>query len=159
MSNQLDSGNPANIGQAGTTAKSSASEDFFRYMLLKERLGGAGKEILEAKSEKDQIMEGILRKIVKVRESTAEWSELVSLTGSENRFVQAEKLAEIAWDKKRAEMVLEKYVGSGSHLESIYTESQTKARSIFGSATNFALASSSSSAPVAVVNDLLGISR
>lgn len=157
MSNQIDSGNPANIGQAGTTAKSSASEDFFRYMLLKERLGGAGKEILEAKSEKDQIMEGILRKIVKVRESTAEWSELVSLTGSENRFVQAEKLAEIAWDKKRAELVLEKYVGSGSHLEGIYKESQTKAQSIFGSAGNFALATSSSSAPVAVVNDFLGL--
>lgn len=157
MSNQLDSGNPANIGTVGTTAKSSASEDFFRYMLLKERLGSAGKEILEAKSEKDQIMEGILRKIVRVRESTPEWSELVSLTGSENRFVMAEKLAEIAWDKKRAELVLEKYVGSGSHLETIYKESQTKAQSVFGSATNFTLASSSSSVPVALASDFLGL--
>jgi hypothetical protein len=157
MNSQLDSGNPANIGQAGATAKSTASEDFFRYMLLKERLGGAGKEILEAKSEKDQIMEGILRKIVKVRESTAEWSELVSLTGSENRFVQAEKLAEIAWDKKRAELVLEKYVGSGNELKTIYDQSQSSAKGIFGSAGNFTLASSSTSVPVALVADVFGL--
>jgi hypothetical protein len=132
MEKQLDSGNPSNIGQAGTTAKTSASEDFFRYMLLKERLGAGGKEILEAKSEKDLIMEQILRKIVRVRESTAEWSELVSLTGSENRFVMAEKLADIAWEKKRAELVLEKYVGSGDHLKAVYDESQSKVRTIFG---------------------------
>jgi hypothetical protein len=122
----LDAGNPSNIGSVGTTAKTSASEDFFRYMLLKERLGASGKAIMEAKSEKDLIMEEILKKIVNVRESTAEWSELVSLTGSENRFAQAEKLADIAWEKRRAELVLNKYTGGSDELDRVYQSSQAK---------------------------------
>ena len=121
----LDAGNPSNLGSAVTTAKSSAMEDFFRYALLKERLG-AGSAILKAKSEKDEIMEGILGKIVNVRESSAEWSELVSLTGTENRFAQAEKLADIAWEKRRAELVLNKYTGGSAELDRVYGETQTK---------------------------------
>ena len=147
----LDSGNPGNIGSAGVSSKPSAQEDFYRYMLLKERLG-AGSAILQAKSEKDIIMEEILGKIVNVRESTAEWSELVSLTGSENRFAQAEKLADIAWEKRRAELVLEKYTGGSGKLDSVYKDSQAKVGAVRGGGGFLGLGgggggSSSSSAP------------
>lgn len=126
----IDSGNPGNISGATATAKSSAQEDYYRYMLLKERLGANNRNILEAKSEKDIIMEEILAKLVNVRESTAEWSEVVSLTGSENRFAQAEKLAEIAWEKRRAELVLAKYTGGNAKLDETYDASQRKANGL-----------------------------
>ena len=119
----IDSGNPGNFSGAAMTAKASAQEDYYRYMLLKERLG-ENNAILKAKSEKDIIMEEILAKLVNVRESTAEWSEVVALTGSENRFSQAERLAEIAWEKRRAELVLAKYTGGDTKLTETYNQSQ-----------------------------------
>ena len=121
----IHAGNPGDMNNAGRP-QVSAQEEYFQYMLLKERIGGTdeGRAILASKSEKDTIKEAILAKLVHVRESTAEWSQLVDLTKSENRFVQADVLASIAWEKKKAELILAQY--TPDDLGSVFAASKSK---------------------------------
>jgi hypothetical protein len=99
-------------------------------MLLKEKLGGENDDILGAKSEQDEVEIQILKKLVKVRESTPEWNQVVDLTGSRNRYEQARILAEIAYEKQKAEKILGFYVPDGEALGNIFTATVNAARGL-----------------------------
>jgi hypothetical protein len=121
-----DSSNPAGLGRATIKASASPQDEYFRYMLMKEKLG-AGSSILSAKSEQDEVEIKILEKLINVRESTPEWNQVVDLTGSKNRFEQARILAEIAYEKEKAEKVLSFYVPSKATLAGIFQKTDDDA--------------------------------
>lgn len=104
--------------------KESAAEEYYRLQLLKEKFGP---DIAYTLSEKDQLKANILDKIRLVSESSPEWYELVSTTGSENQYEQAEYLADAAIRKRKAERALEKYTGGARAADIIFDESARNA--------------------------------
>jgi hypothetical protein len=129
MSSYQDASNPQDLGRSVVKASMSPQDEYYRYKLLEAKLGnveGAG-EILKARSEQDEVEIKILAKLVKIRESTPEWNQVVDLTGSKNRFEQARILAEIAYEKEKAEQILSFYVPSKSELGGIFRDTNDKA--------------------------------
>lgn len=131
-----DSSNPGGLGRATVKSSSSPQDEYYRYELMKSKLGGKHADILNAQSEQDEVEIMILKKLVKVRESTAEWNQVVDLTGSKNRFEQARILAEIAYEKKKAEKVLGFYVPNAGELEAVFDKTDGDARAVRTSGGN-----------------------
>lgn len=125
-----DASNPGGLGRAVVKSSSSPQDEYFRFMLLKEKLGTDNNDILKAKSEQDEVEIQILKKLVRVRESTPEWNQVVDLTGSRNRYEQARILAEIAYEKQKAEKILGFYVPSSTELGAIFTDTDNAARGL-----------------------------
>jgi len=150
-----DASNPAGLGRAVLKSSSSPQDEYYRYKLMEAKLGSANKSILEIRSEQDEVEIMILNKLKNVRESTAEWNQVVDLTGSKNRLEQARILAEIAYEKAVAENVLGFYVPSPDELKGIFSKTNTNALAIrSGSGAGLAGASSKSSA--SVISEALG---
>jgi hypothetical protein len=125
-----DSSNPAGLGRAVLKSSMSPQDEYYRYMLMKEKLGTDGAKILKARSEQDDVEIQILEKLIGIRESTAEWNQVVDLTGSKNRFEQARVLAEIAYEKEKAEQVLSFYVPNKGELKKIFRDTNTSALAV-----------------------------
>ena len=119
---ELESGFPG--GVAPTMSKSSAQEELARLQLLQLKFG---EEVSKTLSEKDQLKKSILTRIRLVHESSPEWYELVSTTGTENQYDQAEYLAEAAIKKRKAERAMEKYTGGSRAADVIFDESAVAA--------------------------------
>jgi hypothetical protein len=101
---------------------SSAAEKYYRYMLMKAKLEDRGdtsakNDILQASSEREDIEIKILQRLVKITESSPEFAQIQSITGSSDRYEQARVLAETVYDKMRAEAVLSFYTPDKSVLE------------------------------------------
>jgi hypothetical protein len=124
-----DASNPAGLGRATLKSSMSPQDEYYRYMLMKEKLGTDSK-ILKARSEQDDVEIQILEKLIGIRESTAEWNQVVDLTGSKNRFEQARVLAEIAYEKEKAEQVLSFYVPSKPELKKIFSDTNRDALAV-----------------------------
>ena len=88
----------------------SSADQYYRYMLLKEKLVNKNDSsipnILKATSEREEIEHQILEKLINITESSPEFAQIVSLTGSSDRFEQARILSEAVYDKLRAEQIL-----------------------------------------------------
>jgi hypothetical protein len=127
-----DASNPGGLGRAVVKSSSSPQDEYYRYKLLEAKLANTdgGADILNAKSEQDEVEIQILKKLVKVRESTPEWNQVVDLTGSRNRYEQARILAEIAYEKQKAEKILGFYVPNSSQLSAIFTATDDAARGL-----------------------------
>ena len=132
MSSTEDSSNPSNLGRSLVKAQSSPQDDYYRYMLLEKKLGTgeANAEILKATSEQDKVEIAILRKLVKVGESTPEFNQVVDLTGTKNRYEQARILAEIVYEKQKAEKILGFYAPSSTEVSAIFDDTDTRAREL-----------------------------
>jgi len=133
-----EAGNPGNLGVAGLKPKMSAVEALAQHQLLMAKLP-RGHAYLELKSEKEEIMEDILGRIAHVRESTPEWSELVSITKTKDRAQQAEILAERAWNKRQDELILSKYTGGATAMDATYKKSQQSVSNVRGTGGLFDL--------------------
>ena len=132
----LDAGYPGNVGSAAERPGSSAQEEYYRFKLLQEKLTNHGNAILDAKSEKDQIMISILGKISAIGESSPEFAELVDLTHTKNHMEMARVLADLAWNKKRAEGVLARYTPSEADLTRVFTESAAAGKTAASAGTS-----------------------
>ena len=129
-----------------SSVQGSAQEQYYRYMLMKEKITNKGNasvpEVLRATSEREEIEYKILEKLVKITESSPEFAQLVSITGSTDRFEQARILAEAVYDKVRAEQVLSFYTPDRKELlENFYSKTLTSSEDRFkkvasGAATN-----------------------
>jgi hypothetical protein len=112
----MDAGLGSQTGDVVSHKKASAAEEYYRYMLLKEKLNAlttAGTDdLLKVQSEKEVIEMSILRKLMGITESSPEFSQVVDITGSRDRYEQARILAEVVYDKVRAETVLSFYTPS-----------------------------------------------
>lgn len=100
----------------------SPADKYYRYMLMKAKLEDRGNtsvanDILQASSEREDIEVKILQRLVKITESSPEFAQIQSITGSSDRFEQARVLAETVYDKMRAEAVLSFYTPEKSELE------------------------------------------
>lgn len=106
----------------------SAADEYYKYMLLKEKLklsrgdgntvNGEGLKILRAQSEKEEIELKILEKLTNITESSPEFAQVVDITGTKDRYEQAKRLAETVYDRVRAEEILSFYTPSKLDLQS-----------------------------------------
>ena len=107
----------------------SAADQYYRYMLLKEKLVNKKDsnipDILKATSEREEIEHQILEKLINITESSPEFAQIVSLTGSSDRFEQARILSEAVYDKLRAEQILGFYTpNKDALLKNFYDKTQ-----------------------------------
>ena len=136
------------IGHTGnhSSVAGSAQDQYYRYMLMKEKLTNRNDaivpDVLKATSEREEIEYQILEKLVKITESSPEFAQIVSITGSTDRFEQARILAEAVYDKVRAEQVLSFYTPDKKVLmENFYSKTLASSQDRFtkvatGAATN-----------------------
>lgn len=115
----MDSGEGRNAGDIVSAKKASASEEYYRYMLLKEKLKSQkdnADPLLTVQSEREVIELNILRNLINITESSPEFSQIVDITGSRDRYEQARILSEVVYDKVRAEAILSFYTPSRNVL-------------------------------------------
>lgn len=124
--NVVESGNVVSQGS------SSASDRYYNYMLMKEKLkkgadalDARGKAIVGSLSEKEEIEQQILEKLVGIKESSPEFSQVSEITGSTDKFEMARELASLVYDKTRAEQILSFYTPSADKLKAQFFKSQT----------------------------------
>jgi hypothetical protein len=111
----------------------SAAEQYYKYMLMKEKfkvatesgLSAEQKKLLGHTSEREAIEMMILQTLTDITESSPEFAQVVDMTGTKDRYKQAEKLAADVYDKVRAENILKLYTPSHDELQGHF-----KARSL-----------------------------
>lgn len=110
-------------GDIVSHTKGSAQEEYYRYMLLEAKLrninGGANAvkdDLLTVQSEREKIEMDILRNLIKITESSPEFSQVVDITGSRDRYEQARLLSEIVYDKVRSERILSFYTPTSDSM-------------------------------------------
>ena len=128
----MDAGHGKQLGDIVSKKGGSAAEDYYRYMLLKEKVkNGLGDEsLLTFQSEKEAIEMSILSNLLNITESSPEFSQVVDITGSRDRYEQARILAEVVYDKARAEQILSWYTPNKTSLTDHFTARTNKAVTI-----------------------------
>ena len=95
----------------------NAQNDYYTYMLLKEKLqqqrvpDEVQKRVLGARSEKEALELHILTVIQgeEYGESSANFSQLVDLTGTRNKIEQSKFLAEKVYEREATKMILNRF--------------------------------------------------
>jgi hypothetical protein len=107
------------------SSKSSTKDEYYRYMLLQAKLNNLKDDnapaLLKVQSEREAIEMAILQNLINVTESSPEFSQIVDITGSRDRYEQARILSEVVYDKARAEKILSWYTPSADTLKSHFT--------------------------------------
>jgi len=108
----------------------SASDEYYRFKLLQGKLDAAAlnsefersgvnvAKIKSALSERELIEIQILNKLIDITESSPEFDQLTSITGSRDRYEMSRILAETVYDKQRAEQILQFYTPSKEAMKS-----------------------------------------
>lgn len=126
----MDSGEGKQTGDIVSSKKASAQEEYYRYMLLEAKLNNLKKddadELLKVQSEREIIEMNILRKLMGITESSPEFSQVVDITGSRDRYEQARILSEVVYDKVRAETILSFYTPEKAGMEDYFKERTTQ---------------------------------
>lgn len=151
--NVVEQGNVVSQGSA------SASERYYNYMLMKEKLAGkAGAEdVLKSRSEKEEIEYQILVKLAGIKESSPEFSQVSEITGSTDKFEMARELASLVYDKTRAEQILSFYTPSQAALKAQFFESQASSAKSRVESLSAGLVASGKSLADQLAGKLLGI--
>ena len=134
--NIMDAGEGKQTGDIVSSKKASAQEEYYRYMLLEAKLknlkaGDGVDDLLKVQSEREVIEMNILRKLMNITESSPEFSQVVDITGSRDRYEQARILSEVVYDKVRAETILSFYTPEKAGMEKYFktiTEQSAQAR-------------------------------
>ena len=131
----MDAGEGKQSGDIVSNKKASAQEEYYRYMLLEAKLKNLksddSDELLKVQSEREVIEMNILRKLMAITESSPEFSQIVDITGSRDRYEQARILSEVVYDKVRAETILSFYTPEKAGMEKYFkdaTKASSKAR-------------------------------
>ena len=135
----MDAGLGKQTGDVVSSQKSSAQEEYFRYMLLQAKLENLAKPdvnpILKVQSEREAIEMSILENLIQITESSPEFAQIADITGSRDRYEQARVLSEVVYDKVRAENILGFYTPSRDALQNHFitrTNKATDRRTIAG---------------------------
>jgi len=111
-------------GDIVSAKKSSSQEEYYRYMLLQAKLENLKKAdadtLLTAQSEREKIEMDILRNLINITESSPEFSQVVDITGSRDRYEQARLLSEIVYDKVRSERILSYYTPTADSMKGYF---------------------------------------
>ena len=123
--------NVAETGNVVSQGSGSAAERYYNYMLMKEKLKKGGEEldargraIVGSLSEKEEIEQQILLKLVDIKESSPEFAQVSEITGSTDKFEMARELASLVYDKTRAEQILSFYTPDATALKQQFFDSQ-----------------------------------
>lgn len=123
--------NVAESGNVVSQGSGSAAERYYNYMLMKEKLkkgsdalDARGVRIVGSLSEKEEIEQQILDKLVDIKESSPEFAQVSEITGSTDKFEMARELASLVYDKTRAEQILSFYTPDASALKKQFFDSQ-----------------------------------
>jgi len=121
--------NVVETGNVVSQGPSSAQERYYNYMLMKAKLEaspvqGRGDKILKSLSEKEEIEQQILERLVAIKESSPEFSQVSEITGSTDKFEMARELASLVYDKTRAEQILAFYTPGPEALKAQFDKSQ-----------------------------------
>jgi hypothetical protein len=132
----MNAGEGKQTGDVVSAKKGSAQEEYYKYMLLKEKLkqsgegtgdGGFKHPLLQVQSEREGIEMQILKKLINITESSPEFSQVADITGSRDRYEQARILSEVVYDKVRAEAILGFYTPDKDALQSPFVERTVRA--------------------------------
>ena len=132
----MNAGEGKQTGDVVSAKKGSAQEEYYKYMLLKEKLkqsgegsgdGGFKHPLLQVQSEREGIEMQILKKLINITESSPEFSQVADITGSRDRYEQARILSEVVYDKVRAEAILGFYTPDKDALQSHFVERTVRA--------------------------------
>ena len=129
----MDAGLGKQTGDIVSAKKGSAQEDYYRFMLLKEKLAaqsGNADDLLKVQSEREKIEMDILRNLIKITESSPEFSQVVDITGSRDRYEQARILSEVVYDKVRAETILGFYTPAKDTLQNHFDARTTQSLNV-----------------------------
>lgn len=151
--NVVEQGNV--VSQGG----SSASERYYNYMLMKEKLAGVddSEKVLKSRSEKEEIEYQILVKLAGIKESSPEFSQVSEITGSTDKFEMARELASLVYDKTRAEQILSFYTPSKKALEAQFFASQASSAKSRVESLSAGLVASGKSLADQLAGKLLGL--
>lgn len=119
----MDTGEGKQTGDIVSAKKASAQEEYYRYMLLEAKLRNqkeGSDPLLQVQSEREVIEMTILRKLMGITESSPEFSQVVDITGSRDRYEQARVLSEVVYDKVRAETILSFYTPEKAGMEEYF---------------------------------------
>jgi len=129
----------------GSTQSGGTAEQYYRWMLMKEKLSlqdgipGRVKSgdptsvqmILGTLSEEEKIRDIILKKVLLVKESTAEYDSMVALAGGiTDRYRIADKIASAVWEKTLAKQKLSMFAPTKAELSDLYDTSEASAMHI-----------------------------
>lgn len=89
-----------------------------------DALDARGVRIVGSLSEKEEIEQQILDKLVDIKESSPEFAQVSEITGSTDKFEMARELASLVYDKTRAEQILSFYTPDTSALKKQFFDSQ-----------------------------------
>ena len=122
----MDAGEGKQTGDIVSSKKTSAQEEYYRYMLLEAKLknlqSSDSDDLLKVQSEREVIEMNILRKLMGITESSPEFSQVVDITGSRDRYEQARILSEVVYDKVRAETILSFYTPEKAGMEKYFKD-------------------------------------
>lgn len=115
MSRHEELGDALNAGRVA----SDAAHNYYSFMLLKEKLKAQGVDegsalysrVVGARSEKEALELHILSVIQgdEYGESSANYSQLVDLTGTRDKITQAKFLAEKVYEREATKMILNRF--------------------------------------------------
>lgn len=106
----------------------SPADEYYRYENLKRKIGSSGlssgeqTKVLQAVSEREGIELKILAKLADITESSPEFAQVYDLTGTRDKFEQAQRLAQVVYDKVRAEAILGFYTPDKTTLLNHFRE-------------------------------------
>ena len=154
----MDVGLGKQLGDVVSKKGGSAAEDYYRYMLLKAKVdaGSADAKLLKFQSEKETIELSILTNLMDITESSPEFSQVVDITGSRDRYEQARILSEVVYDKARAEQILSWYTPNKESLTSHFSARTDKALTIRRAAGQTFTASLNATSRASVAPNILG---
>ena len=127
----MDAGLGKQTGDIVSSKKASAQEEYYRYRLLEAKLknmkeGSGADDLLKVQSEREAIEMAILRNLIKITESSPEFSQVADITGSRDRYEQARILSEVVYDKVRAESILNFYTPDRETMSAHFTTRTSK---------------------------------
>ena len=151
------------MNKSGNYTGGGAADEYYKYMLLAAKAGNNSsdtrlKNILASRSEREEIEVAILDKLVNIGESSPEFSQVAEITGSRDKFEMARILAEIVYDKARAEQILQFYTPNKTDLTNHFLKRTAESFAVRGEALTGALVGSAAS-PISAALSALGFQR
>lgn len=150
------------MNKSGNYTGGGAADEYYKYMLLKAKAEGNSDgrltNILKSRSEREEIEVAILDKLVNIGESSPEFSQVAEITGSRDKFEMARILAEIVYDKARAEQILQFYTPNKTDLTNHFLKRTAESFAVRGEALTGALVGSATS-PISAALSALGFQR
>ena len=121
------------ISRAGQVDNDSPQDELARFQLLKAKLeaqdaqaGSKVKKILGNMTELEQVALDCYETLSNFNESSPEFAQIFNLTGTKNRFKQAQYLAERVYEQTRSDLIMSLYTPDKLKMRTAFIENTKK---------------------------------